>query len=55
MASSTYKGFKADDKLNDKSDYHAWKMSFDLALEVKMSWTMYRGIFKSLHQMQLLP
>ena len=33
MASSTYKGFKSDDKLHDKSDYHAWKMSLDLALE----------------------
>ena len=33
MASSTYKGFKSDDKLTDKSDYHAWKMSLDLALE----------------------
>ena len=33
MASSTYKGFKADDKLTDKSDYHAWKMPLDLALE----------------------
>ena len=33
MASSTYTGFKFDDKLTDKSDYHAWKMSLDLALE----------------------
>ena len=33
MASSTYKGFKADDKLTEKSDYHAWKMSLDLVLE----------------------
>ena len=33
MTSSTYKGFKADDKLTDKSDYHAWKMSLDLVLE----------------------
>ena len=33
MASSTYKGFKAVDKLTDKSDYHAWKMSLDLVLE----------------------
>ena len=33
MASSTYKGFKADDKLTDKSNYHAWKMSLDLVLE----------------------
>ena len=30
---STYKGFKSDDKLTDKSDYHAWKMSLDLVLE----------------------
>ena len=30
MASSY---FKYDDKLNDKSDYHAWKMSLDLTLE----------------------
>ena len=33
MASSTYKGFNSDNKLIDKSDYHAWKMSLDLALE----------------------
>ena len=33
MASSTFKGFKVDDKFNDKSDYHAWKMSWVLALE----------------------
>ena len=33
MASSTYKGFKTDDKLTDKNDYHAWKMSLDLVLE----------------------
>ena len=33
MASSTYKGFKSDDKLTDKFDYHAWKMSLDLVLE----------------------
>ena len=33
MVSSTYKGFNADDKLTDKFDYHAWKMSLDLALE----------------------
>ena len=32
MDSSTYKGFKADDKLIDNYDYHAWKMSLDLAL-----------------------
>ena len=30
---STYKGFKSDDKLTDKSDYHTWKMSLDLLLE----------------------
>ena len=33
MASSTYKGFKVDDKLTNKSDYHTWKMSLDLVLE----------------------
>ena len=33
MATSTYKGFKANDKLTDKFDYHVWKMSLDLALE----------------------
>ena len=33
MASSTYKEFNVDDKLNNKSDYHAWKMSLDLVLE----------------------
>ena len=33
MTSSTYKSFKADDKLIDKSDYHAWKMFLDLVLE----------------------
>ena len=33
MVSSTYKGFKANDKLSDKSDYHAWNMSLDLVLE----------------------
>ena len=33
MACSTYKGFKVDDKLTDKFDYHAWKMSLDLVLE----------------------
>ena len=31
MASSSY--FKYEDKLNDKNDYHAWKMSLDLTLE----------------------
>ena len=33
MASSTYKGFKTDDRMIDKSDYYAWKMSVDLVLE----------------------
>ena len=33
MASSTYKDFKSDDKLADKSYYNAWKMSLDLVLE----------------------
>jgi len=31
MASASY--FNLDDKLNDKSNYHAWKMSLDLTLE----------------------
>ena len=31
MASSSY--FKTEDKHNDKSDYYAWKMTLDLALE----------------------
>jgi len=31
MASSSY--FKSEDKRNDKSDYHAWKMSLELTLE----------------------
>ena len=30
-SSSSY--FKSQDKLNEKSDYHAWKMSLDLNLE----------------------
>ena len=33
MASSTYKGFKIDDKLTHKIDYHAWNMSLNLVLE----------------------
>lgn len=31
MASTSY--FKTKDKLNDKSGYHAWKMTLDLTLE----------------------
>eukprot|EP00253_Pinus_taeda_P001599 PITA_01599 len=31
MASTSY--FKSDNKLHDKSDYHAWNMSLDLTLE----------------------
>eukprot|EP00253_Pinus_taeda_P005051 PITA_05051 len=31
MASTSY--FKSEDKLHDKSNYHAWKMSLDLTLE----------------------
>ena len=31
MATTSY--FKSEDKLKDKSDYHAWKMSLDLNLE----------------------
>ena len=31
MASTSY--FKTEDKLNDKFDYYAWKMTLDVALE----------------------
>jgi len=31
MTTTSY--FKSEDKLKDKSDYHAWKMSLDLTLE----------------------
>ena len=55
MTSSTYKGFKSDDKLTDKSDYHAWKMSLDLALEDQDVMDYVQGNIHSLHQMQLLP
>ena len=30
---STYKGFKSDDKLTDKPNYHVWIISLDLVLE----------------------
>ena len=33
MGSSNYNGFKADDKLTRKNDFHAWKMTLDLMLE----------------------
>ena len=33
MGSSNYNGFKADDKLTRKDDFHAWKMTLDLMLE----------------------
>ena len=33
MGSSNYNGFKADDKLTGKDDFHAWKLTFDLMLE----------------------
>ena len=33
MGTSNYNGFKADDKLTGKSNFHAWKMSLDLILE----------------------
>ena len=33
MGTSNYNGFKADDKLIGKEDFHAWKMSLDLMLE----------------------
>ena len=31
MATTSY--FKSEDKLKDKFDYHAWKMTLDLTLE----------------------
>ena len=33
MGTSNYNGFKADDKLTGKEDFHAWKMTLDLMLE----------------------
>ena len=33
MGSSNYNGFKVDDKLTGKDDFHAWKMTLDLNLE----------------------
>ena len=33
MGTSNYNGFKADDKLTGKANFHAWKMSLDLMLE----------------------
>ena len=33
MHSSNYNDFKANDKFNQKDDFHAWKMTFDLNLE----------------------
>ena len=33
MGTSNYNGFKFDDKLTGKSDFHAWKMSLDLIFE----------------------
>ena len=33
MGSSNYNGFKADDKLTRKEDFHAWKTTLDLMLE----------------------
>ena len=33
MGTSNYNGFKADDKLTGKVDFHAWKMTLDLDLE----------------------
>ena len=33
MGSSNYNGFKADDKLTGKDNFHAWKMTLDLMLE----------------------
>ena len=33
MGSSNYNGFKADDTLTGKDDFHAWKMTLDLNWE----------------------
>ena len=33
MGSPNYNGFKANDKLTGKDDFHAWKMTLDLMLE----------------------
>ena len=33
MGTSNYNGFKADEKLTGKEDFHAWKMTLDLMLE----------------------
>ena len=33
MGNSNYNGFKDDDKLTGKEDFHAWKMTLDLMLE----------------------
>ena len=33
MGSSNYNGFKVDDKLIGKDDFHDWKMTLDLMLE----------------------
>ena len=33
MGTSNYNGFKDDDKLTGKADFHSWKMSLDLMLE----------------------
>ena len=41
MASSLY--FKSDDKLKDKSNYHAWKMSLDLTLEEQVVMVYVQG------------
>ena len=53
MASSSY--FKFDDKPNDNSDYHAWKMSLDLTLEEQDVMDYVQGKTLSLHQMHQLP
>ena len=33
MVSSNYNGFKADEELTGKDDFHAWNMTLDLNLE----------------------
>ena len=33
MGTSNYNGFKVDEKLTGKEEFHAWKMTLDLMLE----------------------
>lgn len=42
MKTTSY--FKSEEKLKDKSDYHAWKMSLDLTLEENDAMDYVKGI-----------